>query len=441
MSRQDYEWAIVGGGMLGLSLALRLQQAGLSVTLFEASKDIGGLAGAWNIGDFIWDKHYHVILQQDGALISLLRDIGISKDLVFKKARSGIYAGGKLYSISSAAEFLRFPYLSFADKMRLALTILGVSYNSNYLHFEKELCEVWLRRWSGSRVFERFWKPLLLSKLGGMYRESSAGFIWATIRRLYGARTTRSKGEVFGFVKGGYRAILQALESRLRQGGARFLLGHPVKRVRLSSNGVAVEPEGLSPQTFRHVVLTVPSPIIARICPELTKYELQRLRYTKYLGVVCASVLLSRPLAGFYVVALLDESLPFTGVIEMSALTGTEQFGGNTLVYLPRYVSSDDPMLFVPEEDIRASFLAGLMRMFPELRPNHVLAFRLSRQSHVMALPTLNRSSKVLPFRSSLPGVFVLNSSQIVAGTLNVNENVMLANRFAREVLSLEGLI
>jgi cation diffusion facilitator CzcD-associated flavoprotein CzcO len=39
-------WAVVGGGMLGLTLAHRLQQAGQQVTLLEAAPEVGGLAGA-----------------------------------------------------------------------------------------------------------------------------------------------------------------------------------------------------------------------------------------------------------------------------------------------------------------------------------------------------------------------------------------------------------
>jgi protoporphyrinogen oxidase len=42
--------AIIGGGMLGMTLAYRLSQAGKNVTLFEASDSLGGLAAAWQIG-------------------------------------------------------------------------------------------------------------------------------------------------------------------------------------------------------------------------------------------------------------------------------------------------------------------------------------------------------------------------------------------------------
>jgi phytoene dehydrogenase-like protein len=54
--------AIIGSGFLGMTLAMRLADAGYRVTLFEGADQIGGLASAWEIGDVVWDKHYHVTL-------------------------------------------------------------------------------------------------------------------------------------------------------------------------------------------------------------------------------------------------------------------------------------------------------------------------------------------------------------------------------------------
>jgi uncharacterized protein with NAD-binding domain and iron-sulfur cluster len=57
--------AVIGGGVLGMALALRLAAAGREVTLYEAGDVLGGLAGPWKVGDATWDRHYHVTLLSD----------------------------------------------------------------------------------------------------------------------------------------------------------------------------------------------------------------------------------------------------------------------------------------------------------------------------------------------------------------------------------------
>ena len=68
MASTSPSWCIVGGGMLGLTLARRLAQRGHQVTLFEAAPQLGGLASAWELGDVTWDRHYHVTLLSDAHL-------------------------------------------------------------------------------------------------------------------------------------------------------------------------------------------------------------------------------------------------------------------------------------------------------------------------------------------------------------------------------------
>ena len=74
-------WAVVGGGMLGLTLALRLREQGKRVTVFERADRVGGLASAWSIdtpdGPITWDRHYHVTLLSDASLRRVLAQLGL----------------------------------------------------------------------------------------------------------------------------------------------------------------------------------------------------------------------------------------------------------------------------------------------------------------------------------------------------------------------------
>jgi protoporphyrinogen oxidase len=427
-------WAVIGGGMLGLTLAHRLRQQGRQVTLYEAAPQWGGLASAWQVGDVVWDRHYHVTLLSDRHLRKLLLELGLDEKIDWAETRTGVFAQGKLHSLSNTLEMLRFPVLGWTDVLRLGATIIGASRIQDWRRLEQIPVADWLVRWSGRRTYERFWLPLLRSKLGEAYTETSAAFIWATIQRLYAARRSGMKKELFGTVRGGYASVLERFGKQLELEGVQQRLGAKVSRVERSGNTVTVStPTGS--EEFDHVVVTAAAPIAARLCVGLSDDEMRRLTGVRYLGIVCASVLLRQPLAGYYVTNLLDPGLPFTGIIEMSALVKASQFGGRGLVYLPRYLAPDDPFFELTDAEVQALFLEGLRRVYPEVRDTDVLAFKVSRVRNVMPLPTLGYSERVPPTATSVPGIHLVNSAHILNGTLNVNETVLLAERAAERFL------
>ncbi len=418
--------------MLGMRLAQQLTQQGKQVTLFESAPTLGGLASAWELGGVIWDRHYHVILLSDLHVRALLGELGLSDDLVWKETRTGFYVDGHLYSLSNTLEFLRFPPLGLLDKLRLGATIYRASRLSDWRQLEQIPVTDWLRRWSGRRTFEKIWLPLLRAKLGENYHKASAAFIWAIIARMYAARRTGLKKEMFGYVRGGYARILERFAQHLIHAGVIVRPGTPIKEVRSTgATQVVVETVGGHAEGFDGAILTGPAPVAERLCPALTLREKTLLQGITYQGIVCASLLLKEPLAGYYVTNITDSWVPFTAIIETSALVERTELGGHCLVYLPRYVVPDDPLFSRSDDEIRAEFVAALEKMIPTFRREQVLAFRLARVRQVLALSTLNYSQNLPPMQTSLPGVWIVNSAHIVNGTLNVNETLALADRAA----------
>ena len=407
--------------MLGCTLALRLAQRGHKVTLFEASDRLGGLADAWNVGPFTWDRHYHVTLMSDAFTVALLREIGIEDKLVWAETKTGFFTGGRLYSMSNSFEFLKFPPLALIDKFRLGGTIMVASRIDDWRKMEQIPVAEWLTRLSGRRTFEKMWLPLLRAKLGEAWQETSAAFIWATIQRMYAARKSGLKKEMFGYVEGGYATTVEALGKALERAGVDVRLSTPTKSV---SGGVTVDGE-----RFDSAVLTVAPVLADRMTQGLKDGERSRLKNLRYQGIVCASVVLNKPLSPYYVTNITDEWVPFTGVIEMTALVDPKVFGGRGLVYLPKYVAPDHPLLDADDATVERRFLDALMRMYPHLKYSDVQAFKVSRVRHVFPIPTINYSAGVPAIKTSVDGVFHLSSANILNGTLNVNETIALAEK------------
>jgi protoporphyrinogen oxidase len=430
-------WGILGGGFLGMTLAHRLIQQGQRVTLFEATDHLGGLASAWELGGVVWDRHYHVTLLSDTFLRALLTDLDLEKELQWVETRTGFYTDGKLYSMSNTWEFLTFPPLGIWNKIRLGGTLFYASRLKDWKELEKIPVADWLTQWSGRKTFEKIWLPLLRAKLGENYKKASAAFIWAIIARMYAARRSGMKKEMFGYVPGGYARVLERFGEVLDREHVDIRLSHDARKVARSSSGeVCVETGNGKRDSFDQVVVTMAAPLAERLCPDLDEDEKSRLKKIQYQGIVCASVLMKQPLAGFYVTNITDPWVPFTAVIEMSALVDRKHFGGNSLIYLPKYVVQDDPAFSVPDDELKEKFLGALERMYSHFRRTDVLAFRVSRVRYVLAISTLHYSDGLPPMKTSIPGVHIVNSAHILNGTLNVNETVQLAERAAVQLLT-----
>lgn len=419
--------AVVGGGLLGLTLALRLRQAGARVTLFERDERVGGLASGASFGPYRWDRFYHVILLSDLRTRALLAELGLSERLRWGITRTGFYTDGGLYSMSNAIEFLRFPPLGLIDKLRLGATIFFASRVKDPRPLERMLATDWLRRWSGQRVLDRIWLPLLKSKLGENYRIASAAFIWAIIARMYAARRTGIKQEMFGAIDGGYELVNERLRSALLEAGVECRVGTPVREVPRHDGGVVVRVDGQPDEAFDAAVMATPPRVSALLCPDLPAPAHARLRDVPTQGVVCAAMLTRQPLSAYYVTNITDRWVPFTGVIEMTALVDKERFGGNSLVYLPLYLPVDDPAWSESDESLQARFLEALEKMYPHFDRDQVIDFTIARARNVLAISTLGYSDDVMPpVRADDSARWFISAARIAYGTLNVNETLGL---------------
>jgi protoporphyrinogen oxidase len=436
-------WGIIGGGMLGMTLALRLSQKGYKVTIFESADKVGGLTSSWKMQDVNgesveWDRFYHVILMSDLNTRKILKEIGLENDLRWVETKTGFYSDGKLYSMSNLIEFFKFPPINLIDKFRLGMTIFAASKITDWQRLEQIPVEDWLKKWSGKRVFEKIWLPLLKAKLGDNYKNTSAAFIWSTIQRMYAARKSGLKKEMFGYVTGGYEKINNRFAKHLSEIGIDIQYNSKVKSINKTDSGKIEVITQNSTNVFDEVISTLSSRESVKIAEELTDAEKKQHNDIKYLGVICPSVLLKKSISPYYVTNITDTWPPFTGIIEMTALIDKSETKKNHLVYLPKYVNPEDELFDKSEEELQNLFMGSLYKMYPYLSKNDVNFWGTSKARIVFALPTINYSKKVPKVTTSLDNYYIINSAQIINGTLNVNETIQVAESKLKEILKNE---
>ena len=326
--------------------------------MLERADRVGGLASAWSIdtpdGPITWDRHYHVTLLSDASLRHVLAQLGLDAEMHWVETKTGYFTDGQLSSVSNSVEFLRLPGLPIDleaaprahDPARLAV--------KDWQRLEQETVEEWLTALVGARrPSGGFWLPLLRAKLGESWPDANAAFIWATIQRLYAARRSGLKKEMFGYVPGGYAHVLDRFAAAPGRGPRR---GDPMLVDRRAGASHGRGPGGAARgrrrrSTFDHVVVTSDTPTAERLCPGLTEVERARLRGIRYQGIVCASLVLRASLSEYYLTYLMDD-LPFTAVVEMTALVDPASSAGTRSCSSPSTSVPDDPLFEVPDDEI-----------------------------------------------------------------------------------------
>jgi len=414
--------AVVGGGIAGIAGALELAKNGTSrVTIFERAGQLGGLNSPTQWQDVICDRFYHVLLPSDHFTIEFIRQLGLADRVDWTASKSGFYGREKLVPFSSAKDFLRFPFLSLRQKFRLGLGILYSSRIGTFEKLDRFSVPRWTKRVFGQKVYDNFWGPLVRGKLGDAAERTSAAFLGATIKRLYGARSGARLGECMGTIVGGTYALQGAAEKRLSELAVELRTGTPVERLSLHGGKIVLQSPG-DRRPFDKVLLTIPNPEILKILRDVhVSADWAGIIQTEYLGIICVLLILNRSLSPYYVINLLDKNLPFTGIVESTNLIPEGTFGGRHLVYLPKYVTQDDPLNKTPDHRIQEDFIESLRRIFPGLRNEDILHSQIFRENCVQPIHRPRTAETRPSSRSLLPGVYLANASLIPNSTLNNN--------------------
>ena len=144
---------IVGGGVLGTSLALRLAQAGAEVTVLERGPELGGLAGTIDFGGHTVDRFYHVITPADSRMIAMAEELGLGEQLRFRPVGAGFFADGEMHDFNGLGDLLA---LRAAEPARRGCGSAGSSPSASCgaatRRSRDSPLETWLRRHCGQQV-------------------------------------------------------------------------------------------------------------------------------------------------------------------------------------------------------------------------------------------------------------------------------------------------
>src|SRR5258708_1484027 len=271
MAGENFDVAVIGGGVAGLAAATALAEAGRRVLVLEARGELGGRATAFidrETGELV-DNGQHVLFGCYRETFRLLRRIGAEANVrtqpllevpyLDESGRRSVLRCPSLPSpLHLVAGILRWDALSWGDRfsvLRVAGPLLRAR-RSLGPQREQETVDGWLtRHGQQGRLREWLWEPLAVAALNQSTSEAAAAPFVRVLAEMFGP--SRSDASLVLPLKPLHE--MYALPARRyveARGGAVGL--NALARVRIEAGRIAgVELRG-EPLPIAHVVAAVP---------------------------------------------------------------------------------------------------------------------------------------------------------------------------------------
>lgn len=401
---------IIGGGFTGLTAALRLSaDKNLAVTLVESSDHLGGLAAGFPLGGTSLEKTYHHLFLTDTAILNLVKELGLSDQLLWCESSIGIFRDGKIHPFKTPLDLLRFSPCNFLGRLRTGFTALYLKHQKNWRTFTHQTALDWMTRACGRSAMESIWTPLLKGKFGPHFDRVSMAWFWA---RIHTRANSRSGGEKLGYFRGGFNIITAALEKRIREQGVVIRTGAIAEKFLADERAVIINGERTA---FDYCIFTGPSPALAKLLPadtELETYATQ-LRSIEYLGAACLIFTSDQSLGEFYWINVNEPDAPFLVFIQHTNLVDQKTYGGKNVYYIGAYLPPDGETFSLNDDELIKKWFGYLPKLFPQFNAQRVeekFIFRFRAAQHIV---DTGYEQNIPDYQTLLPGVFLANFSQI----------------------------
>ncbi len=434
-------YAVLGGGVLGLTAAVRLLQRGHHVTVFEREAEPGGLAAGFVVepegagrlagAPVYLDRFYHHIFTSDRHVIALIRELKLGDELVWPRPQTVTLLNGRTTQLDSPSSVLRFNPISPMARVRLAAGLALLKLLPSPMPLEGRRAAPWIRSVMGSAAYNAVWGPLLKGKFGAVADEIALPWFWARVHD----RTAK-----LGYVRGGFQRFYNRLAERVGELGGEVRLRTEVSRIAAMDSGVAITsaPVGQSGATrterFDRVVSTLPTRLTCRLTPELPADYRAKYDWGSAYGAHCLILALDRPMTDSYWMNINDPGFPFMVFVEHTNYMPSEDYAGRHLVYLGNYRAMDDPLLTMSKEEVLAAFLPHLKRINPTFEPGWVTESWMFAAPFAQPIVTTDFRTHIPPFDTPVPGLYLANMFQVYPHDRGQNYSVELAERLVRHL-------
>ena len=413
--------AVLGGGALGLTVALRLAQRGDEVILIEREGAPGGLASGFEIEPGMYlDRFYHHLFASDSHAIGLITEVGLGDEILWRRPLTVTLRDGAVHQLDSASSLLRFGPLPLVDRMRMGAWLAYLRLLSSPERLEGQTAAAWIQRRMGAAAYRVVWGPLLGGKFGELADQIAMPWFWARVH---------DRTASLGYLRGGFQRLYNRLAERIGELGGDLRFGTEVREIQTAPGGGMVVTTDGQPLSVDRVVSTLAVRLTCRLAPELPDDYRVRHEWGTAYGAHCLVLALDRPLTSTYWMNVNDPGFPFMALVEHTNYMSAADYGGRHLVYLGNYRPMDDPLLSLSTDEVVAAFSPALARINPAFTRSWITDAWSFAAPFAQPIVTVDYRDHIPPFATPLPGLWVASMFQVYPHDRGQNYSIDLAER------------
>lgn len=322
--------AIIGGGISGLTATHWLQQSGIPVVVYEASRRAGGVIQTQVRDGFMVELGPNTIMTNSPAVPRLVSELGLLPDRLLPSPSANtryIVRGGRPVKVPmSAGSAIGTPLLSFPAKLRvLAEPFIGRSEKTD------ESIASFVRRRLGGEFLEYLIDPFIAGVYAGDPEQLSLAHALPKMSALEQGYGSLIKGAIFGAKErkarnaaiageprmfsfgSGLGVLTEALVGRL---GNALRLGSPVHQIRRTGDGNWA----IGSESHAAVLVCAPAHRLPELAPEFKEFEQVYYPPVARIAFGFKRSQVKHPLDGFGVLAPALERRNVLGVLFSSSM-------------------------------------------------------------------------------------------------------------------------
>lgn len=432
---------VIGGGVGGLAAAWELIQAGHQVVLYESSPTLGGQVRTFLVGGQRVEIFYHHLFRSDTEIIRLIEELGLGADLDWIESSIGFQVGNNRYPFVTPMDLLKFRVVSLLTRLRLGFAALWLRYVTNWHKYEGQKAHDWIISCVGREGYDAVWGPLLRAKFGRHADEISMVWFWGKIHLRFSSRTGGPFArERLGYLRGSFGRLMDALADAIRKAGGQLETSSSIKQVIVQDgkvHAVEVEDNGNSRLEYCDAVIaTIPSSIFTNIAPDLDPDYKTLLGAVEYQWATVLLLALDRALSDTYWLTMTDPECPFVVAVEQTNFVNADEYGGVHLVYFSNYCDPGDPVVEENVDETLNRYLSYIRQINPEFDPSWIQDKWLFKDRAGQPIVHSNYHQTIPPHRTSVPGLYLANTTQIYPEDRGQNYSIRLGQRVARLVMA-----